>query len=161
MTHDIHHYVHLLTVFWQYLDAHWTTIGAYTVGGLSLSVVFQLLKKKLKLDKVDDFKLLKLIRLDSARFVGLLFTIFTFAATLANYILNVNSMSPTTIPKTFFPLLGVALFLHNVFVSPTFKWVASKISTSAYFGAVTQLKAAKAAQVDTPVIPDPMTTLQS
>lgn len=156
---NIHHYVHLLTVFWQYVDAHWTTIGAYTVGGLSLSVVFQVLKKKLKLDKVDTYKLFKVIQLDASTYIGILFTIFTLAGTLANYVLNVNSMSPTAIPKNFAWLTLVALFLHNVVVSPAFKWIANKVSTSAYFGAVTQLKAQKAEQVA--AAPNPTTTFES
>lgn len=156
---NIHHYVHLLTTFWQYVDAHWSTIGAYSLGGLSVSVVFQLLKKKLKLDKVDTYKLFKVIQLDASTYIGILFTIFTFAGTLANYALNVNSMSPTAIPNNFIWLTGVALFLHNLIVSPAFKWIANKVATSAYFGAVTQLKAKKAEQVA--VAPNPTTTFET
>lgn len=155
----VQHISHLLIEGWWYVTAHRTAIGAVMLGSFSLSAIFQILKKKLHLDKIDTFKLFKIVRMDAARYVGLLFTVFTAIGTLANYVLQANAQNIGVL-KAYPWIVLLAFPIHNFIVSPGYKKIAAWVAGTPYFGAVTQLKASKAAS-QAPVPPDPTTTFES
>lgn len=98
-----------------YVADHWREIAAYSVGGLSISILLQWLKRHFKLDQ-KTVRFVKLVRLDGPRIVVVLLAVLTTIGTTVNYL--IDPVNAQYIPKEFSFLLAAAFFIHRFMVSP-------------------------------------------
>lgn len=136
----------------DYVLSHWHVIAAYAGGGLTISVVLQIIKRHFHIDRIQSRRLFKLIRVDGAKIVVLLLTIFTTAGTAVNWL--IDPVNAQYLPKQFAFLLTAAFFVHRFAVSP----VGAKIEKALkpYWKALEQIKEAEDRKT-TVVSPTPAT----
>jgi hypothetical protein len=120
----------------DYVLAHWHVIVAYVGGGLTISVVLQIIKRHFHLDRIQSRRLLKLVRVDGARIVVMVLTIFTTIGTAVNWL--IDPVNAQYLPKQFAFLLAAAFFVHRFAVSP----IGAKIEKALkpYWMALEQIK---------------------
>ena len=100
----------------DYVLSHWHVIAAYAGGGLTISALLQIIKRHFKLDKIRVLRFLWLIKIDGARLVVLLLTLFTTLGTAINWL--IDPINAQYLPKQFAFLLTAAFFVHRFVVSP-------------------------------------------
>ena len=125
----------------HYLINHWSQIVAYSVGGLSIAVITQFLKKKFNLDNLPIFKFLKVIKLDGPRIVGIIVTVLTAAGTAASWL--IDPANAQYIPIRYAFILTAAFYVHRFFVSPTVAKI--ELAAAPYLAALEQVKSQNAA----------------
>lgn len=123
----------------DYVLAHWHVIAAYAGGGLTISVVLQIIKRRFHIDQIQSWRLFKLIQMDGARTVAILFTIFTTVGTAINWL--IDPVNAQYLPKQFAFLLTASFFVHRFAVSP----LGAKIEKALkpYWKALEQIKEAE------------------
>lgn len=140
----------------DYVVAHWHVIAAYFGGGLTISVVLQIIKRHFHIDRIQSRRLLKLVRVDGARIVVMILTVFTTAGTAVNWL--IDPVNAQYLPKQFAFLLTAAFFVHRFMVSPLGARIEKALKP--YWKALEQIKAAedKKATVASTVSPTPTFT---
>lgn len=98
-----------------YLIQHWQLIAAYSVGGLSISIILQWIKRKFKLDE-RLVKITRFIRLDGPRIIVIILTIFTGIGTAVDWLIDPGNAR--YIPERYVGLLAAAFYIHRFIVSP-------------------------------------------
>lgn len=125
--------LHDVIVYLQHVPAHnWTLLGntvfAFIGGGAGISVIIQFIKHK--------------AHIDSAKVATVMLGIFSFVASLADYVL---SNGTSNVAHDFAGLAVVAVFIHRFMVSP--------ITSKAILPFLEWLQASKAQTVAQPVTP--------
>jgi hypothetical protein len=117
----------ILTYTYQQVVNNWPTIIAFIGGSAGLSVLLQLIKKKLNLD-------------EAKKIVITLLALFSYISAGAQYLISNSATSPLpTVLGNGSKLLALAVIIHRFAVSPSYAKLESYFTP--LFAAAAQLRA--------------------